>query len=612
MVPLRAFVRSAAVLRGPHARNALLWALVGLALLAIFGPALLEHHRQALEPGIFNNDTRQQIYPFFRYEDRSLFPADLAGDYYLAYLPLGYRALYTAAALGPGAEALSDTLPYLLLALTAAALAAAAFRVGGRLSAFTAAALCLGGGLFLIRMSGGLPRAFGFPIAACALAALVWGRSRVLAVVVIAGAAFYPVAAMPAGLALAGWMLLPARDRGDAKDWSFRRRAVLVAGTALASALLLAPSLVASRAYGPAIRAADLPEFPEAGPGGRYAGADRSPYPAFVPLLRRNLEKGLRGYGKPWSPAARSWRRSHPETARALLWSLLGVAALGWLRLVARRPAARRASLLAVAAFLGHGAASAVAPLLYLPQRYVLYPMLPFAVVLLAAGAAGLAPAARAGTRHRWLRPAAVGAFCAVVLILLGGRGSSYAGLDVRIDPDAGVYGFLRTLPPDALIAGWPKQVIDNVPYVSRRQALITYETHQAFHARYTLEMRRRMEALIDAYLATGREPGPELLRLHRELGVSHLLVDVPALRARSLRYFRPFDDDVARALEESRGRRLQLLVRRPEVTVFDDGRYRVLDLRRLAETARGRSAVADAARGGAVAGPATPAGERR
>ena len=43
----------------------------------------------------------------------------------------------------------------------------------------------------------------------------------------------------------------------------------------------------------------------------------------------------------------------------------------------------------------------------------------------------------------------------------------------------------------------------DSVPYVSRRRALVTGETYQAFHDRYTLEMRRRTNAVIDAYFAT-------------------------------------------------------------------------------------------------------------
>ncbi len=602
MAPLRALARPAAALRGPRARAAVLSALAGATLLALYAPALLEHRRLAVEPGVFNNDARQQIYPFFRYEDRSLFPADYAGDYFLACLPAGYRALYTAASLGPGAEALSDALPYLLLALTAAALGAAAHRLGGWPAAFTAAVLCLGGGLFLARMSGGLPRAFGFPIAACALAALVRGRSRALAAAVVAGAAFYPVAAMPAGLALAAWMVLPARDRGDAREWSPRRRAALVAGTALASALLLAPTLLAARAYGPAIGPGDLAEFPEAGPGGRYAGADRPPYPAFAPLLRQTVEGGLRGRGEALVPAVKSWWSHHRGAARIALWSLVAIAALGWARLAALRPEARRASLLAAAAFVGHAAATAAAPRLYLPQRYVLYPMLPFAILLLAAGAAGLVPGAAAGGPappagaggRRWLRPAAVGAFCVAVLALLGGRGSPTAGLDTRVDPDAAVFRFLRTLPPDALIAGWPRGVMDDVPYVSRRQVLLNYETHQAFHARYTLEMRRRMRALAEAYLAARPEPGPEpelapLLELHRQYGVSHLLIGVPALRARSLRYFKPFDAEIARALAGSGGRRLALLKRRPEATVFDDGRHRVLDLRLLAAAEGGR-----------------------
>ena len=70
------------------------WILVVGALGFVFGPALATHITRGFDPHIFNDDARQQIYPFFRYADSSLFPNDYIADYYLDCLPLGFRGLY--------------------------------------------------------------------------------------------------------------------------------------------------------------------------------------------------------------------------------------------------------------------------------------------------------------------------------------------------------------------------------------------------------------------------------------------------------------------------------------------------------------------------------------
>src|SRR5207253_422579 len=99
-------------------------------------------------------------------------------------------------------RALSKALPYLLLAVTIGALAVAAARWGKLAGAWTAAALALSSGVFLDRLGGGLPRAFGFPIIALGAAALAHGRLRACAVIVACGAAFYAAPALALGMAL--------------------------------------------------------------------------------------------------------------------------------------------------------------------------------------------------------------------------------------------------------------------------------------------------------------------------------------------------------------------------------------------------------------------------
>ncbi|MEE8156492.1 MAG: hypothetical protein V3T53_16170 [Phycisphaerales bacterium] len=72
----------------------------------------------------------------------------------------------------------------------------------------------------------------------------------------------------------------------------------------------------------------------------------------------------------------------------------------------------------------------------------------------------------------------------------------------------------------------------------------------------YTLEMRRRMTAIICAYFASG--PGP-LMKLRDEFGVTHLIVDRRHYqKGANLSFFEPFDTmthDVVSGLHANRRR---------------------------------------------------------
>ncbi len=567
-------------------RGQLLAVLAAVAALeVVFGPSLWAHLTRAANPDIVNDDARQQIYPFFRYEDFALFPNDFIGDYYLACLPVGFRALYTVGAWAFGAAPLSKVVPYALLAITLVATVLAARRIAGFGGGLIAAGLILSSGLFLARMSGGLPRAFGFPIVALTLLALIEGRPRLHAACVIAGAAFYPAAAVPAGLSLTLlFFFVPAVDRGAAQGWSRARRCKFLAGTALAAALLVAPTFIASRSYGPVIRAGDTRAFPESGPGGRYGPDDRAPFSGFFRTVPEVLEATLVGAGEPLLPPLRRWLdadeqngASKNERYGTLLEGLLVLVLSGWAAIVQRSPGGRRLLCLPFAALIGYTVARAAAPHLYLPQRYVLLPVPLTAIVLLATAGAGYVPR-RAGERRPYLPPLAAALLGVTALLALGGRGSPKAGLQVELRPNEGIYAFARSQPESSLFAGFPAGVANNIPYASRRPVLVSSETHQAFHAGYVLEMRRRTTAVVRALYAEDLAP---LLALRRQWGVTHFYYRRSQSRGKALDYFRPFDEILRSAAARASGKP-RVVESLQAARVFEQGDLVVLDLRKV------------------------------
>jgi len=564
-------------------KRALPWLVVVAALWLVYGATIYEHIHLSSNPLVFNDDARIIIYPYFHYSDPALFRHDAISHYFDQEDPIGFRLLYYLAAKLWDAASFSKLLPYLLFAVILVSVAIAVNRVAGKGAAFGALALTLACSIFMERMAGGLMRAFAFPMIAVAIAALSCGRVWWLAAMVVVAAAFYPVIAVIAGFSLAGLLLMmPAKDRGQARDWSLRRRMVVLAATAIAAALVLAPMALALRHWGKPITPDTYREYPEAGPGGRFNGEDRPPFPGFLQASPRLMQAAIYSPGKPISVGARKWLDASRDGSRrqALFELVLLLMAIGWARLTLEKPEARRMLLLPGAALLGHLIALPITPRFFLPQRYVLYTIPLLMIVFAASAFAGLwvfDPA------RRWVGRLGAGFILACnvgLLVVAGGVGSSDAGLDISINPSQReLYGAIAKLPKSAVIAGWPWEM-DNVPYVARRTIFLSQETHMPFYTGYTLMTRKRMRALIAAYFATSVSP---LERLHRDFGVTHMLVDLRFLEGRPPGYFRPFRRDINAALVRARGKQFEILRQLHAATVYRQGDMVVLDLSRLA-----------------------------
>jgi hypothetical protein len=213
-------------------------------------------------------------------------------------------------------------------------------------------------------------------------------------------------------------------------------------------------------------------------------------------------------------------------------------------------------------------------------------------VVLLPAGVASLARRLPRLRSAPFGVGAAVVVVVALVLLLLGGRGPDHTGISVSIPEEMHpFYEFIAGLPVDARIAGWPTGTVDAVPYLCARQTLLGYEVHQAFHQHYVEEMRRRTEALIDAYFATSVAP---LQRLRREFGVTHLIVNRDHYQGTPPTYFLPFDERIANAFRIANGQP-ETLRQAPTAAVLEIGRAFILDLDKIAASP---ASAASAARG--------------
>ncbi len=536
-------------------------------LALLFGGSIAGHIKNSASPYILNDDARQQIVPFYTISDG--FKADFATSYFMdGIMPRAYVALYSMVSKFFDPEQFSKVLAYICFIIFISFVYRLTFQYSNYYSALIAVLLLFFSEYFFSRMSGGMARGFAFPLIAAGLYYLSCSRYKALLAVIFLSGCFYPMAGLFLFVCMGVYMLFSGRLVSVKPNLivNFHSFFIMVLAGVLFSAAVL-PSLFTRTDNGDRIARSDVAEFPEAGEGGRYDFVD-----SYRTSLLFSVSFDILSSFSAAIAAGRSNKAlSSVENISALFQKALFYVLLIYsLRLLFvgkfPKPAQRLfASVLATAAIC-YVAAVILAPHLYMPVRYIQY-SIPLLVVLLIAFSAEIIDK-EFGSGLKVKRPFSL---CILVLIFLGPLHlKPLTGFAVDESSRRNTYDFISTL-PEGVIAGWPSALIENVPYISRRNVYYTYENHQVFHKDYALEMRRRMEVILGIYLA---EDISQVKSLMQANGIKYLVVE-PSLFEKGLSYFRPYDAKIKAAYEAGVQPILPLLAKS---SVFENEDMFILD----------------------------------
>lgn len=567
-------------------RQAISLVVPALALLVAFGPSLLGHTRLAMQSSTFNDDACQHVAPYLRYSHPAVFSGDYVSTYFESCHPVGYRVLMQIGARLTGPREFGVGLSYFMLALLAAAGGWAAYRAGGKLAGWFAAAFYLSSPFFLRNMTSGLPRGFRSPFLALLAATLAAGNPYAICVVLVAGTAFDPAVALVGGLAFA-WMMLatPARWRGRAGSWSLLRRLTFLAATGMLIAVVHLPVAIGTRTFGPQLKRSDWPAYPEAGPGGRTQIHVQKDLRAILPQhIREGIGAGLFNTRTPYFHAAGQWI-SRVILRTSALWWLAGLLLLLALWKGKDRAAIWRLTGIIPASLAAYLAARHLYPLLFEPDRHLIYPLSCVSVILLLASASALGRGFETWLeRHTGRRSAALagiglgGALMIALFLAMGGTMPRNNGL-TRLTPDARQWiSFAATLPGNTVLAGYP-QALNTVPLLAHRRVLLNYETMLPYHRKYVDQTREWMRAILAATYATNAAP---LVTLREKHGVTHLVVSTSQYASSPPRLHAPYQAWVTEALQSGGTSSWEVVRQKNHALVFENQTLSVLDLRRL------------------------------
>jgi len=460
-----------------------LWLLAALGFVALW---IARSMAVALQPLVVQDDARQHVFWMQRLADPTLFHGDLFADYFQSQGPPGYVAIYRMLMLVLDPIAVSKLLPP-ILGLSAALFT---FLLVRRLdpspvATFLATVLNSWYVWQYDDLPTGSPRAFLLPLCAALLWTLVSGRFWLSVVVTALAALFYPSAAA-LGVAIQGVCLVCFAGRRARLDREHRRWLAFGLSAGL-SVLLLAPTALGASAFGPTVDVQTARQMAEFGPNGRNAFFTPDWYAYWITSYRSGLD--LRALDVVF-------------TGVPLFYELLALALLAPIMAIVGGPCVRKrlapsatviAQILAASLIL-FLAAHLLLFRLYLPSRFVAWTV-PLALSI--AVGVGLASA------YDWVAGAhskVAGMLAVLSAIGLALSPALYDGNFVR-DPAPSVMAYLRTLPPDTLIAGVPTET-DSVPAFAARPVLSNREYALAYHDGYYDLVRQRTLDLIDAYYA--------------------------------------------------------------------------------------------------------------
>jgi hypothetical protein len=521
--------------------------MVGATYLLFHSPTDVRF-RSLFNPYSYNGDALQHIAPLWKIHDSARLAHDYIAQYYVqAIMPVFYKATYWVLTYLVTPPLASKLITLLLTILFIAVTTRTTWLLAGPAAALVALALSWGGALKGLYFLGGLQRGFGVLLGALLLQSIATGHPLGLALLTILAAGFYPATAV-LGLAALGLLLVvPSRYRGVASSWSLQKRGGTLLVTALLVGLVVAPQLQGGSYYGERLSIESEREFPEWGPSGRYTQGDRGvPVPFLEAVYARTLAS-LSAKKISLQAIQDGDEQDLPShyQFRCDVILLLSAGCLAVLFAHKRRrvsPEAVRVALFTLAIFLSFEAATLLFPILYIPSRYVIVGIPSLVPVLF--------PWVWSATAETVLRRCSQIIRTAASIFLSGLCCAALGWTTLQVKPIRSAEGyrhlfsFIERLPEDTVIAGWPRGVIDEIPFFTGKSVLIFEEGHQIFHRDFLLEMRRRMQAIMEVYTATDAQP---FEALQKTFHVTHLLVDRRHVD-KSPAYFAPFDAQVSTA----------------------------------------------------------------
>ena len=502
--------------------------VVVLALLAglyYYGPALTNKY-------IIADDARICLYWVPMFQDGELFQNDLLTEYAKMHSPWGYSLLFYLVSFLFDPIISGSVVAILLIAMMSFYMFKLVEHIAGRYAGFLAAVCTMTTPLYIGRMAGGFPRAFGYVFVVMFLYYLVKKEYLKSSVAMILQALFYP---MVFTVSFCTYLMTFIPSLKDIKNFKVSRSqliCLLVTVFVCGGMLFCKYEFFVDSSMGRAFDKSEMINQPEF-----YRGIGRWGVSLPIAPVLRETEKNFMA-GSIISEKLALYANRIPlagDVAKSRV--ILGVFLLFLIFEILRKRIAfpREILLLLLASMLMYKVADLFLFKLYLPVKYVKNSVPLIAPVVFSVVIAHVLSKIKA---KQWR---VVGQVAVVLLVLLNAKIDKSAYL-IDESQNKALYHYLATLPKDALIAAHPL-LADSIPTFSLRKVFINYETSNPIYNKYWETIKRRTFEFFNAYYS---ENPADIYRFCEKNGIDYLVVDrrhfLKVYLARKGFYFQPFN----------------------------------------------------------------------
>ena len=498
------------------------------------------------------DDALQQAFPFHAARHPHIFKDDLLFNAMKGYLPpLHYAAGWALTWLSGDPVMTGHWMMLIQITASALFLFLGVRVLAGAAPACLAVMWLLHTRHTLQRLTGGLPRGWALPLLASFVYFLLKKNYPAVFALLFVGCLLHPPATFICALAFGMVLCWEVLWRSSRKE-AFRTLCAL----ALLTPVYLGTLYLATKrpAYmGDVVsyaQAAKMPEFRN--PGGRFP---------FVPLPDPWTEVRLFGFqpffhpiyapGVWWHGTYQRFRFWKPYLSIAIPLLFIVLLVAGKLRGREIIPARLVWMLPAICA--AYGASRIFAFKLFVPDRYLQYPLTIFWIAAFCIGLwrlfhrmppCGCSQDAYQDSRLKYAWPSIAAFFILAAVVIVGGGTGLYGSnnFNCPMDKHGRIFRWIRShTPEDAYFAGHPTHV-DGLPLFGMRRTLATTETTHPFFPVYLREMMRRLRISLKAHYA--RDLG-ELVSLLKPEGVDYFVFSNSKFSSDALakeKYFTPLD----------------------------------------------------------------------
>lgn len=512
----------------------------------------LSAHWEALNnPYVINDDVRQQLFWMQQWEQPELFQNDLLTSYSKNYVPWGVQAVYYLASPFMAPVDFSKILTGILFVLGALLIFLLGKNLGDDLTGVLLVALYLISNTFLYQISGGLSRAFGFPIMISYVYFLKKEKIAPAALVIVLASLLNPYITLICMMTHAVYVVhtnwsgfVDAFNGQDAEDPNrIGRIGTVFRSIARANwpifigfgIILIKYIALKNDSFGALVTWSDMAGKIEYTAAGRYPII---PVPMYIHEIVRPLETILPFWEWGYVPYGLGFA------------AIVGVWAVAMIYLGPRRLPAyfsfsnlRAFIYLFIGSSLLYWMARWLLMNLFLPRRYMEYSMTLVWVVIIGLC---LRVFCEITGRRRFAAYALLAAAAIIGAVRLEGVGLH------NYSDNAKLWEYLQHTPSNSIIAG-PPDIMDCALTFGKRKALVTYELSHTWYMRYWEEIKERTTDYVKAYYSSD----PERIRKFAEKHNVDFIVaresdfSLESVEKRKRIIFEPFDSQIKRVLRD-------------------------------------------------------------